>query len=68
MQQTSLTPLNQADSIDISGIERQIESITGTDISLEQRIRSGVESIGQAVVASTSQILGMASSVTIGFL
>jgi predicted PurR-regulated permease PerM len=58
--------LNQADSIDISGIERQIESITGTDISLEQRIRSGVESIGQAVVASTSQILGMASSVTIG--
>lgn len=58
--------LNQADSIGISGIEQQIESITGTDISLEERISSGLESIGGAVVSSTSQIVGMASSVTIG--
>jgi len=58
--------LNQAESIDFSGIERQIEAITGTEISIEQRLRSGIESIGRSVVSSASQILGMASSVTIG--
>jgi len=58
--------LNQAENIGVSGIEQRIESITGTDISLEERIRSALESIGGAVVSSTSQIVDMASSVTIG--
>lgn len=58
--------LNQAENIGISGIEQQIESVVGTDIALEQRIRSTLENIGSAVVSSTSQIVGMASSVAIG--
>lgn len=58
--------LNQTDDIGLYGLEHQIEAITGTDISLEERIRSGLETIGGAVASSASQIVGMASSVTIG--
>jgi predicted PurR-regulated permease PerM len=58
--------LNQTENIGISGIEQRIESITGTNISLEERIRSTLESIGGAVLSSTSKIVSRTSSITIG--
>lgn len=58
--------LNQNGGLELSSIEQQVESILGTDISLEERLRSGLETIGGFVVSRTSQIVGLASSVGIG--
>ena len=57
--------VNQTD-IDLSGIEQQIEQVLDTEFSLEERLKSILSAAGNYILSSTSQIVGIASSVAIG--
>jgi predicted PurR-regulated permease PerM len=57
--------VNQTE-IDFSGLEQQIEQGTGMEVSLEERVKSLMSAAGSYIVSSTSQIVGVASSVAIG--
>lgn len=50
----------------VSGIEQQVQNLTGQDISLQERIQSGLRTAGNFVVSSTSDIVSLASGVLVG--
>lgn len=58
--------IGQGDIIGISGFEQELESFTGLEVDLEERVRSALRAVANFVVSSTSQIVGLASSVAIG--
>lgn len=52
--------------ISLGQIEQQISQLTGEEFSLEERLRSSIETIGSTVLSSTSQIVNLASGFAIG--
>lgn len=53
-------------NISLGQIEQQISQLTGEEFSLEERLKSSIETIGSTVLSSTSQIVGFASGFAIG--
>lgn len=60
--------VNSVENRDISlgQVEQQISPLTGEEFSLEERIKSSIQTIGSTVLSSTSQIASLASGVAIG--
>lgn len=56
----------QNGDIQVSDLEQQINDLTGLDVSIGERARSALRTVSDFVISSTSQIVGMASSVAIG--
>lgn len=53
-------------NISLGQIEQQISQLTGEEFSLEERLKSSIESIGSTVLSSTSQVVDFASGFAIG--
>lgn len=56
----------QEQDIDLGYIEQQISALTGEEFSLEERLKSSIETIGSTVLSSTTQIAEFASGFAIG--
>lgn len=56
----------QEQNIDLGLIEQQLSALTGSEFSLEERLKSSIETIGSTVLSSTSQIVDFASGFAIG--
>jgi len=53
-------------NLSLGFIEEKISALTGEQFSLEERIKSSIETIGSTIISSTSQIVDLASGFSIG--
>jgi len=53
-------------NLSLGFIEEKISALTGEQFSLEERIKSSIETIGSTIISSTSQMVDLASGFSIG--